>query len=193
MVTGTRFPLFPDRKSYIHGKPNLKATMPTSILSLRKGNRLLPVVSLLTMLLLVTGECFNCCRINEAFANDVQRLLASMGMAHDPGSDTGVSTGEDRHPGCHGHALPSPSASTSMQPSPEPAHAAYSHEGSCISEQAITRKSMVGSESFALVMVAWLNEFRFDLPPIAEQQFTRPRPQNRSSPPLYLLTLRILV
>jgi hypothetical protein len=66
-------------------------------------------------------------------------------------------------------------------------------DGSCISEHSFAGKPMAASEYTApglvIAVLYWLPE----VPAAPSFLALNPRPQNKSSPPLYLTTLRLLV
>ena len=163
--------------------------MTGTILSLKR-HRLLPTISVLTASLLLTGEFFNCCRINEAFAHDVRQFIQSMGLIRQANPVASTSEGQDNHPHCHGQEAQS---SQSIEHESYPAVSAYTLDKSCLSELAITKKSMVGSESFSPDISPAPVSTSEELVLFEYVSVNRPRPQNRSSPPVYLLTLRLLV
>ena len=163
--------------------------MPGTILNFKK-HRLLPAIAVLSVFFLLTGEFFSCCRINEAFAQDVRLAIQAMGLIKPLVVVSSTSEDPDHHSHCHGHEAHS---NSQMEEAVQPDHSLFTQDGNCISELSITKKSMVGSESFALeIPTAYVAIF--EEPDLVPSLFVdRPRPQNRSSPPVYLLTLRILV
>ncbi len=166
-----------------------KDTMPGTILSFKR-NRLLPAIAVLSVFFLLTGEFFSCCRINEAFASDVRQAIQSLGLMKPLKMASNTSEDPDHHSHCHGHEAPS---NAQLDEAVQTGYSMFTQDGSCISELSITKKSMVGSESFALeIPTAYVAIFEG---PVLVQTYSvdRPRPQNRSGPPVYLLTLRILV
>ncbi len=161
--------------------------MPGTILKLKR-HRLLPAISVLTVSLLLTGEFFNCCRINVAFAVDVRQVIQTLGFITPLKAVASTSEDPDHH--CHGHEVHSTSQ---IDGDAIPGLSMFTQVGSCISDQSIAKKSMVGSESFTLEIPTAATRFLEE--PLVVKSFSidHPRPQNRSSPPIYLLTLRILV
>jgi hypothetical protein len=169
--------------------PDQKDKMPGTILSMKR-HRLLPAISFLTVFFLLMGEFFNCCRINEVFANDVRLVIQSLGLIGDANPVTAASEEQDHHAHCHGHEAQS---SRLIEHAAIPAASAYTQDGSCLSELAITKKAMVGSESFTLDISPASVSIGEESILLKYISINRPRPQNRSSPPVYLLTLRLLV
>lgn len=156
-------------------------------ISALKSRRLFQGVALLVSVLFITGQVFNCCLINESFARSVKDLFRN-------GAAKSVRTeaDENAHPHCHGHAAEKEAGSVlAEKTSPLDTH--YSQDGSCLSEKAFSAKPMVAGEyaqaPIPLLVVGWV--IQTELP--QSFFFERPRPQNKSSPPLYLTTLRILV
>lgn len=171
--------------SYIRGT---KKIMPGIIIILKR-NRLLPAVAFFTVFLLLTGELFNCCHINEALSKHVQNLIGNLSWVshHDPIAS--VSEGEN-HPHCHGGTARS---QPHIEKNGVSGDGGYKQNGSCISERAIIKKSMV--ESLSPTGSIRAASFAMHAEPILviPAFVNRPRPQNRSSPPIYLLTLRLIV
>lgn len=156
-------------------------------ISALKTRRLFRGVALLVAILFITGQVFNCCLVNESFARAMKGFFRHGGETALHNEDQ-----EDAHPGCHGHAAHQETATvhSGMPTSGEPG---YNQDGSCLSEQSLSAKPMVASEYAQAPLLpavfAWVPQAEFP----QAFFFERPRPQNRSSPPLYLTTLRILV
>jgi len=151
---------------------------------LRKANRLLPAISALSAALLLTGEWFSCCRINQAFSHEVRVIAQSIGLlAHDhsvamPDGDQDEADA-DHHAHCHGHAAVQP-ATADFSPG-SAAAAFYTQDGSCLSESSLAKKAMVENISFTLGISPALAG-RMEVPELALcLSASRPRPQNRSS------------
>jgi hypothetical protein len=166
--------------------------MSVSIAAL-KTSRLFRGAAFLVSLLFITGQLFDCCRVNESFAHAVLGFFR-----HGDAKPALAEAGEDAHPRCHGHAIASrenrdPQAGSLLAEKAAPAESEYAQDGSCLSEKAFSKKPMVASEfapaPIPLLVVGWA--IQPDLPPSFFCE--RPRPQNKSSPPLYLTTLRLLV
>jgi hypothetical protein len=183
--------------------------MPGLNLKMRKDKRLLPAIALITAALLLTGEWFSCCRVNEAFAREIAQFARTLGLVGNAtgslatdkakAAATAASMAEeaDAHPHCHRPVVPSAHNEAVAATAPDPGFAAesqaFAQDSRCLSENAITRQSMVGSESLNLGSAppAIMGQ---ELPiAIHFAPVERPRPQNRSGPPVYLLTLRLLV
>ncbi len=161
----------------------------TSVISGIKKSRLLPVMALLSSLLLLTGEFFNCCRINEAFAEGISQALHGLGFgSHEQVAS--VSEEVEHHPHCHGHHEKQHSKKISLN---EKNQTVLAQEGMCISENSITKKAMVANEAWFVPVIAITLIFDKEITqalPFHTEKFI---PQNRSSPPLYLTTLHLLV
>ncbi|MEO6097407.1 MAG: hypothetical protein ABIW76_17860 [Fibrobacteria bacterium] len=171
--------------------------MTVSVMKIRNGKGLLPAIALITAALLLTGEWFSCCRINEAFAREIEQVAKALGLIGEAAPVVSAAEVADAHPHCHGPAAPAaPSGEVpALHPDADVPQGtpALAQDAHCLSEQAITRQSMVGSESLALESppeAIALHDFPVATPFASVE---RPRPQNRSSPPVYLLTLRLLV
>jgi hypothetical protein len=163
--------------------------MAGSILNM-KNHRLLPAISVLTIFLLLTGEFFNCCRINESLANNAKLFIQAMGLLKSKTPIASTTEAQNSHPHCHGHEA---QASEHIEHEIFPSTSAFTLSESCLSEFAITKKSMVGSKTFSLDISS--TPISINEEPFLVKYFSvnKPRPQNRSSPPIYLLTLRLLV
>ena len=155
-----------------------------------KRHRLLPAISVLTASLLLTGEFFSCCRINEAFVNNTRAFIQSTGLIRQTTPVASTSEEQDNHPHCHGQEAQS---AQHIEHEYSAAVSAYTLDKSCLSELAITKKSMVGSESFSLDISPGPVSISEEPILVKYVSVNKPRPQNRSSPPVYLLTLRLLV
>ncbi len=159
-------------------------------------HRLLPAISIISVFFLLTGEFFSCCLINETFAQDVRQAFEILGFTKPIKAAAITSENPEQHAEnsehhCHGHETV---AATQLEEGISLTnHAMFTQDGSCISELSIAKKTMVGSESFALQIPS--NSIAHFVEPSVVKSFSidHPRPQNKSSPPIYLLTLRILV
>ncbi|HKP98120.1 MAG TPA: hypothetical protein VJ385_20490 [Fibrobacteria bacterium] len=163
--------------------------MRVSLHALKRG-RLLPGVALIVAFFFLTGRFFACCRFNQNVGAAVSRVLhgpVSFGQHghsdpdHDPGS---------HH--CHVHTADAQAAPSVSSHGPADA-CTLAEKDECLSEHAWSGKPMVQSEFVSdqglLPPAPILAEDSQPLPRL----FERPRPRNKSSPPLYLTTLRILV
>jgi hypothetical protein len=134
--------------------------------------------------LLLTGETLSCCRINESISASLRALVTGSDHHEEAADESG-----DPHSHCHGHAqnaLPEHGA-------PIDAGSAYVPFGSCISQYSLQAKPMVAGEfAFSLAILSTqvpILAFEGVAPFMPE----RPRPQNKAGPPVYLITLRLLV
>jgi hypothetical protein len=173
------FLYFGDRKDIMSG----------TIIRLKR-HRLLPAISFLSVILLLTGEFFSCCRINEILSNEVHGLILKLGLIRQAHPIASASEEEDHHAHCHGHANHSPQQ---IEIKVIPGASGYTQDGSCISELSLTKKSMVESVSPTWVLSTASFGICEETAPLKFVSVNRPRPQNRSSPPVYLLTRRLLV
>lgn len=179
--------------------------------------RLLSSISILSASLLLTGEFFSCCRINEALAKNVAGFIDSIRLSSTAHSSTpsNAPPGERshahsttpfvafseptlaKHAHCHGHGPVKENqthhAITSEDQDHSSADLEIEQDGNCISDMSITKKSMVSSEAVTLEIIN--APLAYSIEPILTKPsiLDRPRPQNKSSPPLYLLNLQILV
>lgn len=164
--------------------------MAPSLMSFKKTN-LLPIVAAVTSFLLVAGPIFNCCRLNESITENVAKALNGIGhWGIQPGEgsdDTVVKT----HPGCHGHPVSGEPqvASATFEDAP----VQWRSLETCLSELDALPKALLPSLTIVLdpsFGASWIYSVN-EAPPLP--RFEKPRPQNKSSPPVYLLTLRLLV
>lgn len=171
------------RLSFHIASSYIPVMMRIRITSLRK-TRLLPILGILCSILLLTGETLSCCRINESISDYLHAFLTGSTQSKPAQSDE-----SDHHPNCHGHE-----GNTVAIPNGEGGSGAhYAMAGTCISEYSLKAKPMLaGDFAFDAEFIAGPAlplTFGTVMPFVPE----RPRPQNRSSPPLYLTTLRLLV
>lgn len=168
--------------------------MATTLTSLRKTS-LMPVLAMVSSFLLVAGQVFNCCRLNESVSESISEnigkaALAVSRLAGQPDAareNPSVKT----HLGCHGHP---PSGETLVKSElPDASGSRLKGDEPCLSESGFSDKAFTPTDasqttSFS-VAPALVREILVPRLP----RFEKPRPQNKSSPPVYLLTLRILV
>jgi len=155
-----------------------------------RSHKLLTAISILTAFSFLSGEFFNCCFINQAFAAKIKKIVTVLNQTESNSKTDKNIDDEDHHSECHGH---NDADGTELSSGQAGKSVAMNMEGHCLSEQSITQQSMVANLSYALnftveqtgLIVASI------LTPL--KIVTQPRPQNKSSPPVYLLTLQILV
>ncbi len=148
----------------------------------------LPVIAVAMSFTFVAGQIFNCCRINESLSRGIAHVLKT--LSHPKGHHTAGKVASS-HPGCHGHGE---SAESKIPTSPDYGSGLHlESDETCLSEESVTPKALQSNpiefsglfqESPFLLLISHIT-----IPP----RFEQPKPQNKSSPPLYLLTLRILV
>ncbi|MDQ3001889.1 MAG: hypothetical protein M3Y08_11595 [Fibrobacterota bacterium] len=167
-------------------------------LSTFKKQPLLPVISILTAVLLFSGQTLNCCCLNESVSDTLTQTFRSMGLIRDlkpqAASEVEPNSHPNSHPNCHGYGSEGEPASTVVPTQPvDPGQNQFASEAACLSELTFTVNAqpyspLTLSDFPTQVHIGFIDEFAQRL-----AQFERPRPQNKSSPPIYLLTLRILV
>lgn len=166
--------------------------MVRSISRLRK-HPLLPTFAILASLFLITGQLFNCCRINESIADDIAKWLQAAHLLNPKPNLHGKESAEHLSY-CHGHGVksphPNPSSVIAQAGQAEPNVAP---EESCLGENAITAKVMAASQLPTLDLPKIAMTFREKISPKNSVCPENPRPQNKSSPPVYLTTLHLLV
>ncbi len=164
-----------------------------SIHTHRKG-RLLQGAALLISFLFLTGQFFNCCRLNESFGTALKNVFLAAAHPDHKTSQLNHKEGVENHHKCHGHG-----SEASLESGPdskvlgEAGTCAIEQTNECLSEQSFSGKPMLASELA-------LSQTFMSVPDVVVGSlvpepfyFERPRPQNKSSPPLFLITLRILV
>lgn len=167
-----------------------------NLTTLRK-NSLTPTLALLVSVVMVAGQLFTCCRLNESVSETVERTAKWVGawVTHSgqPGEPWETPAART-HGDCHGHSPGMASSSAASVPDPaEPAESELNRHDACLSEAGYAPTALQpASGSLSLVFLAATASFR---EPAASglSGIEKPRPQNKSSPPVYLLTLRILV
>lgn len=155
--------------------------------SLRQGPWL-PFLSVAMAFTLVAGQFFTCCRINETISAGIAKYLQAFSHASSHGTDNHAAK---THPGCHGHGVKQ-EITAPFVPIDHSGTQLKSDEA-CLSEAANTPKALQStslelSSLFQPSPFLWLASLPFD-----HVQVERLAPQNKSSPPVYLLTLRLLV
>jgi hypothetical protein len=159
----------------------------------------LPVLAMVTTMLLISGQVLNCCGINESLSASLAKTLQTLGIIDVHKAKVASEAEPKSHPNCPGHgsetaseALVTAKASQPLVPA-EPGQNQYAAKESCLSERTLSVNAQPSNPDSPInlavqAQIAFRAEFaRFPV------QAEKPRPQNKSSPPLYLLTLRILV
>jgi hypothetical protein len=164
-----------------------------SIHTHRKG-RLLQGAALLISFLFLTGQLFNCCRLNESFGTALKNAFLAAAHTDHKTAHLNHEEGVEAHHKCHGHGSEaSPESGRDSKVQGEAGTCAIEQPNECLSEHSFSGKPMLASELA-------LSQTFISVPDVAVGNlvpepfyFERPRPQNKSSPPLFLITLRILV
>lgn len=158
--------------------------------SLRK-NPAFPMLAVLTAFLLVSGQVFNCCRLNETLSENLGLAMKRLGRWVNSSAKPAESKMVRSHPGCHGHSATEVALAPDLPLTDSPIQ--WRSAEVCLSEldsapKALQPASIPDAGSFFPT-----SPVPATVPPLKLSQFEHPRPQNKSSPPIYLLTLRILV
>ncbi|MEO7423684.1 MAG: hypothetical protein ABI036_00765 [Fibrobacteria bacterium] len=177
--------------------------MTVSLTALKK-HRLFKGLAFGVVSLLLTGQFFNCCFINESFASAVERAFrpthpaqGGTGAAHNGNTGAAVAAeaddDADAHPQCHGHGSAMHTERNDLEACAFPGDRKFNPDRHCLSEQSFSGKPMLSGDiaDAHAALPATLERIETSVP--ARFKFAQPRPRNKSSPPLYLLTLRILV
>ncbi len=166
--------------------------MAVSILKL-KQHSILPFMAVLSSFLLLSGEFFNCCCVTELYFKGVSHLVSGATSPVKEPKTQLESNVEEHHSHCPGH--PSKTlASASPSTQDLSGRNGLKTNNSCFSESSLADKAMVIRElnpslySPALILSLVVKNTSF-----LRMSRPLPRPQNKSSPPLYLLNLRIVV
>ena len=167
--------------------------MASTLTSFRKTS-LVSVLAVVSSFLLIAAQVFNCCRLNESISENVGKAARALGdLVSHPEVNPQYRTAKT-HMGCHGHP-PSGElqAETELPHLPDQTGSQLKAEESCLSESGLIFKALSPSigiqTAFFIEAPVFLQEI--EIPSLL--RFEKPRPQNKSSPPIYLLTLRILV
>jgi hypothetical protein len=164
--------------------------MANNLTTLRKTS-LMPIMALVASFLLVTGQVFNCCRLNESVSESIGKAaLAVSQMVNHP--DFGREDPSAKaHSRCHGHSPTDESRFSADRPDEDGSR--VNAEESCLSESGFAQEAFTPSDVSQLTFFSGISARVQEMPVPRLSRFEKPRPQNKSSPPIYLLTLRILV
>lgn len=163
--------------------------MAPSLTTLRKSP-LLPILAVVASFFLVAGQVFNCCRLNETLSENIAKVLKGIGHWGEHSSEDSEVKLVKTHPGCHGHP-PAGSQVANIPVADAPIQ--WKSAETCLSEldpvpNALPPPANPYFDPFFATAVVLESDLVHSIP-----RFEKPRPQNKSSPPVYLLTLRILV
>jgi hypothetical protein len=177
--------------------------MTVSLTALKK-HRLFKGLAFGVVSLLLTGQFFNCCFINESFASAVERAFrpalrshGGTGAAHNGNAGAAVAAEADEesdgHPQCHGHGSAMHTERDDLEACALAGDREFNPDRHCLSEQSFSGKPMLTGDMADAHTALPATVLRAEAPIPVRFKFEQPRPSNKSSPPLYLLTLRILV
>lgn len=148
----------------------------------------LPAMAVAMAIILVAGQVFHCCRFNESLSAAVSKHFKSLGHSGSQGSDGHAAKS---HPGCHGHGK-DPEA-TPPGVSVEDTGPVLKGDEICLSEVTVAPKAIPSTSLDVSGLIQSFPIQQLTADPIRPLHFERPKARNKSSPPLYLLTRRILV
>lgn len=136
-------------------------------------------------LLLVTGQAFACCHINESLASGLERWLSARSLHHAENQAQAADANSDAP--CHEEGKKKEDKEKNRE------GISLGPQDHCISGSGLSAKPMVASESHlpALIPPNAPGAAKLALPP--GFQFEKPRPPNKSSPPVYLTTRHLVV
>lgn len=151
----------------------------------------LPPLALAMSLVLVTGQLLNCCRLNETLSTSLGEALKALTpvRGHEKVSVARPEAGS--HPGCHGHGVSTVTTAASIPVDVEGPR--WQAEDPCLSELAFTPQGLPSYSPDFSGLFPSTSSLLLGAPVRRPDRVEKPRPQNKSSPPVYLLTLRFLV
>ena len=152
----------------------------------------MPAIALVAGISLLTGQTFNCCRFNESITGKIVAALSHLSSSEHSGAARSHEEIES-HAHCHGHEAKEETSSLTGQLYDGSVSGYLVENATCLSERVESGKPMLAgdfsfsptSDFLVASIVSWIPTIT--LLPLS------PRPQNKSSPPLYLTILRILV
>lgn len=163
-------------------------------LSRFKKHRAVPVVALVSATMLVSGQLLNCCQLNESLSGMLAKAFHSVGLFHSHEAVHDSEAASHGHPNCHSHGLAE--ATSSDSPVALAAEAGQKHleaHESCLSEHAFVVQAQASNNHWLAALPIQVRDGRCEDLVNAPARVERPRPQNKAGPPVYLLTLRLLV
>jgi hypothetical protein len=95
------------------------------------------------------------------------------------------------HLGCHGH--PPSNETLAKGELPDGSGSRLKGDEPCLSESGFAKKAFTPTDASQTTSFSGTPALVREIPVPRLPRFEKPRPQNKSSPPVYLLTLRILV
>lgn len=170
--------------------PSPEGTMAPSLKTLR-DSALLPFLAVAVSLLLVAGQVFNCCRLNAVLSEKLAVALQGIGNWDQHPSEPVEAHPLLSHTGCHGH--PAPGESQMSHAPLEGVPIQWKSAVTCLSELDAVPEAIQPTSNppmGALFATTWVPAADW-VPSLPH--FENSRPQNKSSPPVYLRTRRILV
>lgn len=169
--------------------------MANTLTSLRKTT-LLPIMAALSSFLLVSGQVFKCCHLNESISQSVGKAALAVSQLIGQPEAEPPAQAVKTHLGCHGHP---PSDESQVKGSQlkgglqDPEGVQVDAKESCLSESGFALKPFSPSDGFQATLFSDARALVRETSVPSLPRFEKPRPRNKSSPPLYLLTLQILV
>ena len=164
--------------------------MAYNLTTLRKTS-LMTVVALVSSFVLIAGQVFKCCRLNESISENIGKAaLAVIHRVSPPAMEREVHSAK-AHSGCHGHSPSDESPISAVLPDENGSR--LNSDASCLSESGFASMALTPSDASHMTLFTGTPALVREIPVPRLSRFEKPRPQNKSSPPIYLLTLRILV
>lgn len=164
--------------------------MVLTLTSVRKTS-LVPALAVLSSFFLVAGQVFNCCRLNETVSESFGKAAHALSHLLNHSEEAPKNQAAIAHHGCHGHILSSKDQVNGFFQNQAGSH--LQADASCLSETGFTPEGLKPSEGFTHPFSTQAPAPLQAVVVLRLPRIEKPRPQNKSSPPVYLLTLRILV
>ncbi|HLP41716.1 MAG TPA: hypothetical protein VK465_09435 [Fibrobacteria bacterium] len=151
----------------------------------------LPPLALAMCLVLVTGQLLNCCRLNESLSTMLGAAFKTLTASHGHAKVSVDRPEAKSHLGCHGHGVSTAIMAASIPVDVEGPR--LQAEESCLSELAYRLQALPNYSYDLSALFPSIRGLLLIAPILGSERVETPRPQNKSSPPIYLLTLRFLV
>lgn len=156
----------------------------------------MPIMAVVSSFLLISGQVFKCCRLNESISESIGKAALAVSHLVSQAEAEPPVQAVKTHLGCHGHPPSDESQGKGSQVNAgfqDPNDVHINAKESCLSESGFALKAFSPSDGSQASLFSETRALVREVPVPHLPRFEKPRPQNKSSPPLYLLTLQILV